>query len=214
MLPLPLPRPFPHSLARREREALCDLALEVGAAAPTLCEGWTVKDLIVHLLLRERRPWTAAGALLPALAGTTARVRAGLADRDLASLVAQLRAVPLPVAVVDPLVNGVEMFVHHEDVRRGTAGWVPRRLPAADEATLWRAAAGFGRLLVRPAGVPVEIRSGARRAVLRGGASPAVVEGPVPELVLFLFGRAEVTGLTFSGPEEHLARLRSAKLGI
>lgn len=40
-------------LARRERHQLCDLALQVGPDAPTLCDGWTVFDLIAHLVVRE-----------------------------------------------------------------------------------------------------------------------------------------------------------------
>ena len=43
-------------LARRERHELCDLALTVGEDAPTLCGDWIVKDLVVHLLVRENRP--------------------------------------------------------------------------------------------------------------------------------------------------------------
>ena len=41
-------------LARTERAALCNTALDLGADSPTLCEGWTVKDLVIHLLIRER----------------------------------------------------------------------------------------------------------------------------------------------------------------
>ena len=37
------------SLARRERDALCDLALLLGPDAPTLCEGWDARDLVTHL---------------------------------------------------------------------------------------------------------------------------------------------------------------------
>ena len=37
-------------MSRTERAALCNSALEAGEDAPTLCEGWTVKDLVIHLL--------------------------------------------------------------------------------------------------------------------------------------------------------------------
>ena len=37
----------------RERLELCDLLLELGPDAPTLCEGWTTADLAAHLVLRE-----------------------------------------------------------------------------------------------------------------------------------------------------------------
>src|SRR5690606_1471098 len=42
--------------ASRERAALCDLLSRLGPDQPTLCEGWTTRDLAAHLLLRERRP--------------------------------------------------------------------------------------------------------------------------------------------------------------
>jgi uncharacterized protein (TIGR03085 family) len=209
-----LPRPFARSLASRERDALCDLALSLGAAAPTMCEGWTVKDLVVHLLVRERKPWAALGDVVPPLAGTTDRASADLAARDLATLVTQLRSVPLPLAVVDPVVNGMEMFLHHEDVRRAQPGWTARTLSGGDERHLWLAAATIGRLQARRAGVPLVIASGSRRAVLRGGDSPVVVSGPVPEVLLFLCGRSSVAAVSFDGPGDRVARVRGTHLPI
>jgi len=204
------------SLARRERAALCDLALEVGAEAPTLCDGWSVRDLVVHLLIRERKPWAAGGILVPALQRMTDRTATGLARRPLPVLVEQLRTPPLPLRVgpVDALANTVEFFVHHEDIRRAQPAWVSRPLTSADEDTLWKSLAMVGRGLVRPAGVPVVISSGSRRAVLRGGDAPVVVSGQVGELALFLFGRAQVTGLTFDGPADKVTALKDADLGF
>ena len=43
----------PLPLHRAEREALCDLFLELGPDAPTLCEGWDTIDLAGHLYVRE-----------------------------------------------------------------------------------------------------------------------------------------------------------------
>lgn len=209
-----LPSPFAHSLARRERDALCDLALTLGATAPTLCEGWTVKDLVLHLLVRERWPWLALGDVVPPLSAKARQTRDELASRDIASLVTQLRSVPLPLALIDPALNTVELFVHHEDLRRGSDRWEPRDLAPADEAQLWRSLALLGRLLVRRAGVPVVVTSGDRRAVLRGGADPVVLSGPVSELLLFLFGRTEVRDLSFDGPAERVVQLKTTQLSV
>ena len=204
------------SFARREREALCDLALRVGPDAPTLCGEWTVRDLVVHLLIRERKPWAAGGILVPALSGLTERASARLAARPFAALVGDLRIPSLPLRApgVDAVVNTLELFVHHEDVRRSQPSWAPRELSEADQTALWRPLAMMGRALVRPAGVPVRIASGSRHTTLRGGEEPVVVSGPVGELVLFLFGRQQVTGLAFDGPEAKVAKLRSARLGF
>src|SRR4029453_1719300 len=39
-----------------ERDQLCDLFLELGPDAPTLCEGWATIDLAAHLVMREHDP--------------------------------------------------------------------------------------------------------------------------------------------------------------
>ena len=44
------------SVAQRERAALVEILRAVGPDAPTLCEGWTTRDLVAHLVVRERRP--------------------------------------------------------------------------------------------------------------------------------------------------------------
>ena len=53
-------------LAQTERAALCDTALQVGEDQPTLSGEWTVKDLVVHLLVREGSP-AAVGILVKPL---------------------------------------------------------------------------------------------------------------------------------------------------
>lgn len=204
-------------LARRERDALCDLALQVGPDAPTLCEGWTVRDLVCHLLVRERMPWTAPFMLIPPLSGVVDRARTSLARRPFERLVDRLRdtrRTPVAVDGIDRVANTLELFVHHEDVRRGQPAWEPRTLAPADERELWRYLTGIGRLLVRPAGVPVVIADGSRTATLRRGPEPVTVSGPVGELALFLFGRDQLGALSFDGPASSVTRLRGASLGI
>lgn len=204
------------SFARRERHALCDQVLTVGPDAPTLCDGWTALDLVVHLLVRERKPWAAGEIPVPGLRGLAERTSAALRREPFHALVGRLRTPPPPLrpARIEALVNTVEFFVHHEDVRRARPGWSVRPLAAADEAALWGPLRLIGRGLVRPAGVPVEIVSGSRRAVLRRGDDPVVLSGPVGELAMFLFGRAELSGLSFDGPDDRIAALQGAKLGF
>ncbi|WP_010474195.1 maleylpyruvate isomerase family mycothiol-dependent enzyme, partial [Streptomyces somaliensis] len=60
--------------AKRERLVLADLLEAVGPEAPTLCDGWTTRDLAAHLVVRERRPDAAAGVLLEPLRGRLERV--------------------------------------------------------------------------------------------------------------------------------------------
>ncbi len=208
------------SLARRERRALCEDALLLGSDAPTLCGGWTAQDLVVHLLVRERHPLSAAGIFLPAVAVLTARTARRLSSRDFPVLVARLREpglAPLAMPVVESLVSTAELFVHHEDLRRAQERWTPRALSPQDQDTLWRLAGLFGRVLARPAGVPVRLerpdRPG-RGVTLVRGTDPAVVTGLPSELVLYLFGRAQVDDVGLTGPEHRVAALRAADLGL
>lgn len=202
------------SLAARERAALCDLALAVGPDAPTLCQPWTVRDLVTHLLVRERQPLRAGGILVPQLRGVTAQAMASLDSVPYGELVERLRQPPAHVRVVEPLVNTLEFFVHHEDIRRAARSWEPRPLTVSDEVSLWRFLTLTGRGLVRPAGVPVTLRAGARNAVLRRGQAPVVVNGSVSELTMFLFGRAQTRDLDFDGPPDKISTLRNARLGL
>jgi uncharacterized protein (TIGR03085 family) len=206
-------------LARRERHELCDLALEVGEDAPTLCGDWTVKQLVAHLLVRENRPWAAAGIVVPPLSGLTDRSMARMERRDFGVLVEKLRDPGLTMYRLPPAevaFNTLEYFVHHEDIRRAQPGWSPRDLAAADLGLIWKLGRGSGRLMARRMGVPVTIRRSdtGDEAVLRSGSDPVVVSGPPGEVVLFLFGRDYAQDLEFDGPAEAVAKVQGADLGF
>ena len=67
------------SIAQRERSALIEIMRAVGPDAPTLCEGWTTRDLAAHLVVRERRPDALPGLMFAPLASHTARLQEQLA---------------------------------------------------------------------------------------------------------------------------------------
>jgi len=202
-------------LARRERDALCDLALVLGADAPTLCGDWTAHELVAHLLVRERSPLAGIGLVVPPLSGVTERETARVARKDFAVLVERLRGhglTPLALAPLDKLFNTVEYVVHHEDLRRAQPDWEPRDLDAADRDELWRTVTGHGGRLLKDAHVPVvATRTDTGDTVtLRQGDDPVVLSGPPVEVLLFLCGRDETTGLSLEGPDEAVAAVRSA----
>src|SRR5690606_999195 len=66
----------------------------LGPDQPTLCAGWRTRDLLAHLILRERRPLAALGIALPGRAGYTARAQRDIAPRPYAGLLATLRGPP------------------------------------------------------------------------------------------------------------------------
>ena len=210
-------------MSRTERAALCNTALEAGEHAPTLCGQWTVKDLVIHLLVRERDPLGAPGILVPQLEMLTDRAARRLADQDFSSLVERVRQgpprwSPLSLPPLDRAVNTLEYFVHHEDIRRASPQWEPRELTEREQRAIWKAIAVAGKALIRPAGVPVEIRWARdqhdRSVVLRRGADPAVVSGLPSELTLFLYGRDQHRPLEYAGPEHHVRKVRRSDLGL
>ena len=205
------------SFARAERERLCDLALDTGPDAPTLCGDWTVRDLMAHLVVRENSP-LAAGIVVPPLASITDKETERVAKKPFEKLVGKVRKARNPLALpgVDAAVNTAEYFVHHEDIRRAGDDWEPRTLEPDEQDALWKVARVSGKGLIRPAGVPVHARrtDTGQQANLRAGSDPVVISGLPSEIVLFLYGRQQTYGLTFDGPDERVAQLRDARLGI
>src|SRR5215469_16406665 len=127
------------NLAQEERSTICDLFLEYGAGAPTLCEGWSAADLAAHLVVRERRPDSGPGLVWPKLAEYTDKVRRAARDRtSWEELVATVRrGPPLLLRPFDGAMNTVEYFIHVEDVRRAQEGWKPRPLSPELADALW-----------------------------------------------------------------------------
>ena len=203
-------------LARRERVALCDLALVLGEDAPTLCGDWTAKDLVTHLLVRERSPLAGVGIAIPPLSSVTDREMARVARTDFAVLVERLRGHGLTLLALPPLdklFNTVEYFVHHEDLRRAQPGWSPRDLDPGDRDQLWRPVKAYGGRFLKDAQVPVvatRTDTGETVTLLKGD-DPVELSGPPEEV---LFGRDETSGLEIRGSEAAVEAVRSAKRAV
>ena len=208
------------SLARRERHALCDLALALGPDAPTLCGGWTAQDLVAHLLVRENRPLGAIGIVVKPLSGLTEKAMESEQERTFPAMVERLRQARFSVytlPVAEELLNTLEYVVHHEDLRRAQPDWAPRSMSDSDEDELWRLVKRSGRLLMRKADVPVVVRRSDRpgkAATIRRGDDPVTITGKPSELALVMFGRDQLRDVVFDGPAESVRRLRGADLGL
>lgn len=190
-----------------ERLRLCDLLAGLDDAqwgTPSLCAGWTVRDVVAHLTTPTR--WTVAGLLSGAvrargdfhrMADQQARDRAATYPPNV--LVAQLRetagsARRMPgSAPLDPL---TDVLVHGQDIVRplGLALPVPTEL----------AAIALDHVLGAPfTGAP--IRAGGLRLVATdvdwsAGSGEAEVRGPAGDLLLTVLGRsAGLTALTGQG---------------
>lgn len=209
--------------SQQERIALCALLDETGPDAPTLCAGWTTGDLAAHLVVREHRPDAAAGVLGGPLAGHTARVQGRLRGRaPFADLVAMLRSgpprfSPFGLPGMDERLNGVEYFVHHEDIRRAVPGWVPREIPAGHADALWRQLRASRRLLRRlPVGIELardDTSNGSLRLTAKNATPAVTVIGPPAELTMWAFGRTSAASVRLDGTEPALARLSGSRWG-
>lgn len=206
-------------VASDERQQLCDLFEQVGPDAPTLCAGWTTRDLAVHLIVRERRPDALAGRLVRALADRGERIQDELRNQPWAELVSQVRQGPpkwnpLGIGAVDENVNSAEFFVHHEDVRRARPDWQPRPAdPERDEA-LWKALSRSARVFYgrSPVGVTLRRPDGTEIAAKRGPRTVRI-SGEVGELLLHAFGRKE-TKVSFEGNEADVLAVEDLRRSV
>jgi uncharacterized protein (TIGR03085 family) len=209
-----------------ERARLAEALTAAGPAAPTLCAGWTSRDLAAHLVARERRPDSTPGLVLSGLSGWTERVRREYARRPYGELVEMVRSGPprtSPFALpgVDRVANLTEHFVHCEDVLRGSptpadAGppASPRTPDAAVTDALWGVLRVRARSLVGRAGVAVLLATPDGREH-RVGSGPVVrLSGEPGELVLVAFGRGAHAVVRREGDDEALAALAAADLSV
>jgi uncharacterized protein (TIGR03085 family) len=207
------------SLASRERAELSDEFDRAGPDRPTLCEGWTARDLLAHLLVRERVPWAAPGIVVPALAPVAERAMRSYDTTLWHERVGLLRSgppvwSPMRPARVDAAANGAEFVVHHEDLRRGEPGWEPRPPEPARDAAVWAQVQRAARMMYRrsPVGVVLRLPSG-EQVQAKSGSGVVTLTGEPIELLLHAFGRNEVR-LERDGAAPDVAALAASSRGI
>ncbi|MFF8018261.1 TIGR03085 family metal-binding protein [Streptomyces sp. NPDC007929] len=207
--------------AKRERLLLADLLETAGPDAPTLCEGWTTRDLAAHVVVRERRPDAAGGILIKQLAPRLEKVMAEYTDKPYEELIQLIRTgpprfSPFSLKPVDEASNIIEFYVHTEDVRRAQSDWSPRDLDPVFQDALWSRLERGARLMGR--GVPTGLvlrRPDGQTAVAHRGTPVVTVTGEPSELVLFTYGRQSAAKVELDGDENAIAKLHESKqLGI
>jgi uncharacterized protein (TIGR03085 family) len=206
--------------AQAERRALSDLMLAVGPDAPTLCGDWTTRDLAAHLVMRDRRPDGAIGIVVSSAAGYAEKVQESIAATEWTSLVDQVRSgppiwSPVRIPAVDRLVNTVEFFVHHEDVRRAADPWEARELDPELVDGLYTGLK-MARRLVKSSDVGIVLEPTDDRAPITAkAATPTVtVSGPVEELLLFVYGRQPQSRVELAGDEAAIDAVQTGSFGI
>ncbi|MEU3745134.1 MULTISPECIES: TIGR03085 family metal-binding protein [Streptomyces] len=207
--------------AKRERLLLADLLEAAGPDAPTLCEGWRTRDLAAHVVVRERRPDAAAGAVVPALKERMDRVTAEYAEKPYEELIQLIRTgppkfSPFTIKQVDEGANVVEFYVHAEDVRRAQSDWSARELDPVFADTLWSRLEKTARLMGRKAPVGLVLRRpNGQTAVAHRGTPVVTASGEPGELLMYLYGRQDSAKVALEGEPDAIERLRETKqLGI
>ncbi len=207
--------------ARRERLELAELMLATGPDAPTLCEGWTTRDLAAHLVVRESRPDASAGIVIPPLAGWTDRVQRSVASQPYPELVRKVRTGPPTLSVfsipgMEGQANLVEYVVHHEDVRRAQSAWEPRDLPPDLSDALWGRLRQMARLMYRrvPVGVTLVRADGTGGSVVaKNGVPMMTLTGTAMELLLRSYGRRAVR-LDVTGDADAISAFEAARIAL
>jgi uncharacterized protein (TIGR03085 family) len=193
---------------------------ELGPAAPTLCEGWANYDMAAHLYVREHDPIAGVGIVVPPAERLHDQAIARTKERTpFEVLVRQVRSgPPLWWRPVDGLANVQEMFVHHEDVRRGGGDHTPR--PASEigalERRLWSDLRRTHWMVTRNIkGVRVVLEATDEAPIRAGrGDELVTITGRPGEIVLYLLGRRGAADVELSGSDDALAALAAAHLGI
>ncbi len=210
---------MPEALDRRERTELCDLFLELGPEAPTLCEGWSAMDLATHLVVRERSVRGAPGILLgdriSALGRQTVAAQARAGSDGFEAVVAKVRSgPPLPLRPLSGLINLNEYAVHHEDLRRAN-GMGPRPDRPDLQDALWKQLKRTVRFVPgRPKKVGLVLARPDGTTIVSGQEPAARIAGEPLEIALYLAGRGKHAKVAITGDTEAVAALRDADLGI
>ncbi|WP_129309660.1 TIGR03085 family metal-binding protein [Streptomyces sp. L2] len=209
------------TFAKRERLLLADLLETAGPEAPTLCEGWRTRDLAAHVVVRERRPDAAGGALIKQLASRLDRVMEEFTAKPYEELIQLIRTgpprfSPFQLKQVDEAANTVEFYVHAEDVRRAQPDWSPRELDPVFQEALWSRLERTARLMGRglPTGLVLR-RTNGQTAVARRGTPVVTATGEASELLMFAYGRQSAADVELEGDKDAITRLHESKqLGI
>jgi uncharacterized protein (TIGR03085 family) len=207
------------ALDRRERRELCDLFLELGPDAPTLCAGWSAIDLATHLVVRERSvrgaPGIVLGEKIKKLGEATAAAQAREAAKGFEAVVERVRSgPPLTTRLLSPLINLNEYAIHHEDLRRANGMTARTDRPDLQDG-LWRSLKRGVRLIPgRPKKIGLVLARPDGTTIVSGQEPAARIAGEPMEIVLYLFGRGAHADVAITGDPEAVEAYRAAKLGL
>lgn len=193
-------------------------------AAQTLCDGWNAKDLVAHLIVRERNPLAAIGLIFPPFKPIHDRAMDRLATRSPKELLRALRAGPPWWARIGQI-DLAEDWIHTQDIIRGHANEAdPTNELTPDSGdehpflvvALGRACDRFAPFVLRQVPGPFRLmltdqhlwlrtwlvrpqNQTAIRAANANIAPDVTVTGSIGEVLLYLTGRGPHARVTLTG---------------
>lgn len=207
------------SFARRERTAICQTLRKLGPEQPTLCQGWSTKDLLVHLIVRENRPDAAVGLFIPFLSAYTDSISNKYKEKSFEELIAIFEngpksPSPFSLPKVDELANTFEFLVHHEDILRAQSDYQPRKLTEEDAKFIWSRFTKSAVFFMRKVKVGVVAKTDQGTYTLKRGNDVVTISGNVIDLVMFAFGRKNTTEINFEGNPTAVEKLKNSDLSL
>ncbi|GAA3924315.1 maleylpyruvate isomerase family mycothiol-dependent enzyme [Streptomyces gulbargensis] len=194
---------------RRDLADLLDTLTEAQWDAPSLCEGWRVREVAAHLTMAMRHPARRLARELLRARGSMDRVTDRLARADTAVLGARELAEALRADAEHPWkmpIGGYDMVLAH-DVVHGlditVALGLDRRIP---EDRLRTVLARVGPRSARFFGADLSGVSLRADDLDWSFGSGEPVTGPAQELLLLAFGRTVPPGRLRGGPAERFVR--------
>jgi uncharacterized protein (TIGR03085 family) len=203
-----------------ERRGFVDMFRSTDPDAPTLCQGWTTRHLLAHLVQRQQGPlWATIGDMVghrePGQEKYMGRlVEAARSDAGYEALVTQFqKGAPRwsPMSWADESLNFIEYVIHIEDVRRGgDRPLSPRVLPPAEVRSIWKRLQLMAKVtyLRAPVGVRLSAPDGGTEVVKKRADGVALTGDPV-ELLLYVSGRREAAHVKLTGPPAAVAAFQA-----
>jgi uncharacterized protein (TIGR03085 family) len=203
--------------AQVERAAFVEAARAAGPDGATLCEGWTVADLVAHVLLRERRPLAGLGIVVPPLRPYTNSVQGRLKKKnEFSDLLRKVEnGPPLLARAIDEVMNTMEFFIHTEDIRRAAPQYADRFVEPREEKMIFGRLRFLAKMGKRHSAIPFVLEAeNFGRIVGKDGETAVIISGLPSELCLYMSGRQQVAKVNVAGPNEAIAALHDARFGF
>lgn len=198
-----------------EKPALVESLRHADPEAPTLCEGWTTRHLLAHLVQREQDQLANLGDMVVRRPPGQERFLGRLVDcartpEGYDALVNRFAEGPRRWSAMSwaaETLNLTEYVIHHEDLRRGSEPQAePRVLPEKEQRSIWKRLLSITRFVYRraPVGVALATLGGDVRQV-RKGMPTVVLTGEPVELLLYVSGRREAAQVEVTGSSDAVA---------